>query len=406
MTVKQKGSSSFVNYFESTGRKSYTYGSYSDRIEYQDGPKYVDGHVNWKQCTHTWRKPPSYITWTANFYKWWGNPQRVSYGWTGQLGASPRYQPPTFSEVPSTQELWDKFYDQLDLNCSDGVLLYSGILQAVPLVGGALKGVSLLNRAARNLAKSLRKQPFTTVVKQLIQADFIDRFVVSPTLDDMRKFADATDYVLRVLNTAHSRNNEVFTAFEQKTSVTTKESTGSWDGNQGAARWHLSMKHTATASAELRVIARVTYDTAAISPIKLWAARVGLSRPLDSVWDLIPFSFVIDYFTRAGDFISHVGDALSDQEALRPTAAIVSDAWLLQKVEGLSRVIGNASKQSHVESLVVTSNEAEISFGEFRRFRVPIMNDRGFWDRGGFIQPNLSSTRQRTLAELGFQLLT
>jgi hypothetical protein len=301
------------------------------------------------------------------------------------------------------QELWDQFYDQLDLNCSDGVLLYSGILQAVPLVGGALKGVSLLNRAARNLSKSFRKQPFTTVVKSLISADFIDRFVISPTIDDMRKFADASDYVLRVLETARNRDAELYTALQQEAGTTSAESTDSWSGAQGAVQWRLAYNHKSEAKAKLAVLARVTYDLHAINPIKLWAARTGLSRPLDSAWDLVPFSFVIDYFTRAGDFISHVSDSLSNQDSLKPSCCIITDAWIMQTRKATSRVKGIGRKQSHVDLYVPYSTEAEVSSGIFTRYRVPIMSESGFWDRGGFIQPNLSTVRARTLAELYIQ---
>lgn len=401
--IKTKTYSSFIRYRETPGSTSYGFGTWKDRIEYDDGPKYTgDRHINWKSCSHIWNTPPSRMSWTCSFPPSWHEPVH-SYEWDARLGGSPSYSVPSIDYLPKLQELWDQFYDQLDLNCSDGVLLYSGILQAVPLVGGALKGVSLLNRAARNLAKSFRRKPFTTVVKSLIQADFIDRFVISPTLDDMRKFADASDYVLRVLNTAQTRNSELYTALQQEIGTTVKSSSGSWNGAQGAVQWRIAYEHKSEARAKLAVLARVTYDQSAISPIKLWAARTGLSRPLDSVWDLIPFSFVIDYFTRAGDFISHVGDALSDQDALRPTCCVVTDAWIMNTLRATSRAKGDGRPQGHVALYVPSSLEAEVSSGIFTRSRVPIMSESGFWDRGGFIQPNLSTVRARTLAELYIQ---
>lgn len=332
------------------------------------------------------------------------------YGGPWEFGTVANARIPSTGNVPAPDllpkitDLWADIWDQIDLNSSDGVLLYSGILQAIPLVGGALKGVSILNHAARRLSKSFRKQPFTTVVKSLISADFIDRFVVKPTIDDMQKFADASDYVLRVLNTAQTRNSELATAFQAEQSVTVRESTSSYSFSAAGARIQGQLVNKAQVSCKLMLLAKVTYDQNAIDPVKLWAARAGLSRPLDSVWDLVPFSFVIDYFTRAGDFISHVGDAISDQEALIGKVGTVYDCWLCtsRKAEIISKPTARVLNQYHRN---FKSNQPTISAsaGYFSRAQVPIMNEPGFWEGGGLIKPSLSTTRLRTLAELIIQ---
>lgn len=403
MITKSKGSNRYVNYRETNpdGRQttSYTYGSFSDTITYQQGPAKIDGRSNWKQCYHSWVKAPDLLRWSGLI---WG--KNYSYEWAARAATPAASAVPSLDSLPSLKDLMANFYDQVDLNCSDAVLLYSGILQAVPLVGGALKGVSLLNNAARKLSRSFRKQPFTTVVKSLISADFIDRFVVSPTIDDMRKFADATDYVVRVMNTAATRNAELATAFESKLTNVTKRSSTTWSGNQGASSWQIRTDNESTASGTLKVLAKVTYDQSAISPIKLWAARVGLTRPLDSVWDLVPFSFVIDYFTRAGDFISHVSDSMSDQAGLRGSVGHVYGAWLMTKCEAIctSHVL-RWTPQSHMTPLGRPGEKVSASAGNFSRREISLLSEPSFWDGGGFVSPSLSTTRLRTLLELIIQ---
>jgi hypothetical protein len=311
---------------------------------------------------------------------------------------------PWAGDLPPIKELWDGIWDQVDLNTGDSVLLYSGILQSIPLLGGALKGASILNRAARRLKKDLRRRPFTTVVKSLIQADFINRFVVKPTIDDMQKFADSFDYVLRVIQTAHERNAELSTAFEAESSRLLRRDSYDKDYWYGFCRLLGTTITENKVSAKLKVIAKVTYDTDVINPLKIWAKRVGLSKPLDSAWDLVPFSFVIDYFARAGDFLSYVGDKLADDDGLKGRVAAVYDAWLME-----SRV--TETKFSYTARPTVADywldfycDNAPIitSAGVFTRKRVPIMSASSFWDNG-VVSVNLSSTRKRTLAELFVQ---
>lgn len=312
--------------------------------------------------------------------------------------------PAPASELPPLSDLWSSIWDQIDLNSGDSVLLYSGILQAIPLIGGALKGVSLLNRAARKLTKDLKRKPFTTVVRTLIQGDFINRFVVKPTIDDMQKFANSFNYVVNVVNTAHARNVELATAFSAEASNVISETVRDRRINHLFARVLGKEVSRVTASRKLFMLAKVTYDQCAIDPIKLWAKRVGLTKPLDSAWDLVPFSFVLDYFTRAGDFISGAGDIIADQEGLVGKVASVYDVW---EVSSRKREIQFTPEEirpiSSYWSITASSNQPiTTSVGVFDRHRTEIMNDTNFWDNG-FVNVQLSTIRARTLAELFVQ---
>lgn len=365
----------------------------------------------WKECIHNAYLPPAdRLTYSVERrYDWY-------YVDAFKLDMVPpgmsipgESQVPDASHLPTLQSLFDGLYDQINLNCTESVLLYSGIVQAIPMVGGALHGVSLLNRAARKLAKDFKRKPFTTVVKSLISSDFIDRFVISPTLDDMRKFADATDYVLRVMNTAQTRNNELATAFDFELGETVSESSSKFSFDGWGFRTNGMHTDVSRVKSKIRMLAKVVYRDQAIDPIKLWASRVGLTKPLESAWDLVPFSFVIDYFTRAGDFISHVSEELSSQDALQGKVANVFDCWRMDTLSAESRwhdmqfrYIGSDPEYRLIGMPSVKDLVAKRVL--FHRYRPEIMQTHsGFWEGGGFISPSLSTTRLRTLAELFIQ---
>lgn len=306
-----------------------TVGASSARIEYDGGPQYHNGRLNWKRCdqritvnTKQWTQgAASATTWRDESYSWrFPGPDKPS-GTLPVVTAAMR------------DEATEQVVSQFDLNCRDGVLLYSGILQAVPLVGGALKFVSIMNRVAKKLTRSMKRQPFTTVVKTAISLDFIDRFVVSPTIDDARKFLNAHNYVVNVMNTLHERNQQPVAlssvvrdsqdAYERPISVRHPLM-----NNCIATGWE---RFERSASVKLCTLCKLDYNLSAADPVKLWAARTGITRPLDSVWDLVPFSFVVDYFTRAGDFISALSDEMSSQDGLRARLGRVFGQWRCER---------------------------------------------------------------------------
>jgi hypothetical protein len=305
--------------------------------------------------------------------------------------------------------------DQVDLNSTENVLLYSGIVQAVPLLGSVFKLNSILRQLSKKLSKGLRKKPFTTVLKTAISLDFIDRFVISPTLDDARKFQDACDYVLRVIQTARDRNAHRFALKSSSTEVVSESESTSWRGVSGDLFEHKVLtkcRQTVTSKAFMLLEAR--YDLLAIDPIKFWAQRVGLTRPLDSVWDLVPFSFIVDYFTRAGDFIDHLSDKMSDVEGLRGRITAIHDLWgtLLCKGERTSEVVKSQGgpwvpRDARMEGKYIRPGKSTCRNTYFSRFRVPdpwsALSSLQRDENWGKLNLSLSSTRKRTIAELIIQ---
>lgn len=310
----------------SPDKRTISVGGYSESIEYDDGPRKRDGHCVWKKCHHI-RTSTSQVV-GAPVY------------WRGNSVIREAYQCPVSAALPSghapsvppdmAAQLQNMIVNQFDLNCSDSVLLYSGVLQAVPLVGGAFKFVKIMNEVGRSLSKSFKKRPFTTVLKTAISLDFINRFVVQTTIDDARKFINAHNYVINVMNTVSERNQSIYTPLVSELRRTISSSRRTFSNDGSAARninfsgYDLTLSDVSIKEA---IIAKLSYDVTAISPIRLWADRLGITKPLDSVWDLVPFSFVVDYFTRAGDFIAELGQRVSSQEGLRGRLGQVYAHW-------------------------------------------------------------------------------
>lgn len=407
-TRKWGTESNYTNYFE--------YYTGSETITYDDGAKF-EGKWPWKACEHVTDRLYSPVCASIE----WG--YQDPPGWYGRTWRS--YD--TFqaswdgSMLPVPTAEWDpntiySILSQLDLNSKENVLLYSGVLQAVPLLGAVTKFNSIMKGVSKYVTKSLRKKPFTTVLQSLISADFIDRFVISPTLDDVRRFQDSTDYVLRVIETARQRSSTKFAlSSEVKTDVDSWEGTFRATNGDAGAVYGTERRHSSVRSKAFMLL-EAKYDMLALDPIKIWAQRVGLTRPLDSVWDLVPFSFVIDYFTRAGDFIAALSDEMSNVEGLHGTITKIHDLWCT--VDARSEIQWEATSNSGDPNTDRwwaanryyhwTMGESFVRSGIFRRFRIPnpwpyllSLNE----NLGDYLTVNtqLSSTRKRTLLELFIQ---
>jgi hypothetical protein len=289
-------------------------------------------------------------------------------------------------------------------------MLYSGILQAIPLVGGAFKFVDIMNRLGRKLTRDIKKKPFTTVLKSAISLDFIDRFVVRPTIDDAQKFINAHNYVINVMNTMYERSGMLPTAYEMQSTIQKIHTSSTYvcSPAQPSTPTEIALVgeqvERSVGQTKVYVLANVAYNTSAADPIKLWATRLGVTRPLDSAWDLVPFSFVVDYFTRAGDFISSVGDKLTDQDALTGVIQKIHGCWCTQKVtrERVANFTSYDVGRFGVNTLFQPGT-ARTERGSFHRFPCSSL-DTVPEDPSGFFRLDLSTVRARTIAELILQM--
>lgn len=381
-------------------------------ITYGDGPKYsADGKLNWKPCTHQKGTQVSgRIATTTGYHRSW----QIWSTFGCDIG-SPSFinVPASASEQTAQREAWDKYWTSLDLNCRNRVLAYSAVAELIPMLGAALKVTRTLNRIGR-WARRLRRKPFSEVIKAAISADFINRFVVQPTIADMNMLRDAHCYVLRVLETAHTRNAMPYqftgTGFSGLKDVLPTQAESYKSNNYFQTRVNCEGMRFGGVESTLHILSKVYYDVHTVKPIELWLARTGLSTPLDAAWDLIPFSFVADYFFRIGDFIEKVSTDTTSQEGLKGQVGNIYGAWFCQKTgswntyKPTSKITfaGSGSYSSVSTSYGVQHFTKDLTF---RRFPAPLLGESRFWDNPLLNANGLSSTQRRTLAELAIQLV-
>lgn len=158
--------------------------------------------------------------------------------------------------------------------------------------------------------------------------------------------------------------------------------------------------------------AKVRYrNLGSLSPLKVWQNRVGLSKPLTSAWDMVPFSFVLDYFFRIGDWIEGISQYSSDAWQLRGQVIDAGPVWQCDKWEyGIHVRSNGALSQKALEDtgvpsiqLVTPSTTPLCDVTGFHRH--PITSMKESFRFGILSDEELNATRQRTLVELGLNLL-
>lgn len=397
----------YKQYFNS-GRNSITYGS---------GRKLPDGNWPWKPCEHSFTNVYNgkmamdaycYCATASHLY-------HKEFGYKSAFLSSP--------DALGKDPGWDSsvtrgILNQLDLNKGESCLIYANVVQALPFLGAATRLASTLNQAARQFKKDLRKKPFTTAVKSLISADFVDRFVISPTIDDARKFATATNYVVNKLEVAKDRNSHPF-ALESELNTVFKDreesSSSTAFSNDIGWRYKYRRRYQTRAVDKAYALLEASYTTDELTPLRLWANRTGFSKPLDSAWDLVPFSFVLDYFFKAGDFIAGVSEEMAADEGLRGTITRIHGLWGSHLYEStVETSLVEAQFENRLGYYPVTleqhcySDFPVVRSGVYKRF--PVSNPWSYLfslaeNYNDYISVNvdLSSTRKRTLAELVIQ---
>lgn len=377
-------------------------------IRYQTLPKYSDNRLTWKQCYHQRISTVDGSLFSGSY---------INLRNGGTTTFSCRYPVYRTPDLPSGNprpvdltDLFDAFYDSLDLNCRKSALAYSGIVQMVPLLGTTLRINSVLRRLASRLTRDLRRKPFSTVIRSAISLDFINRFAIKPTLDDMHTVQTAMDYTINTINEAWARSGSVvpYKVEIDNSSLTSDSSFNQRNVYSTGVRATGRLKKSLVSRSELHALATVYYKPEEIRPIQLWATRCGLTKPLGSIWDLIPFSFVTDYFFRTGEFIDGLENLVNDQDALKGKLANLQSLWVTEKVGRRTEWICESASLSgwYVQNLKITKGTARLEDIVFQR-RPCSLNDysqAGFWDQkwAGFA-PSLSMTRKRTLVQLFLQ---
>lgn len=388
-------------------------------ITWEIGPKWDGrhGHLRWKRCFHSRESHVSGNLTSVEFNQAWGRGPAV---WQCRWP----YRMPTSVSSPSSLEpamnlLADasaSLEEQFDLNTKDRVMGYSYVLDLLPFIGAFTRASSILNNIGRWAAKryrSYRTRPFWSVVQDAINADLINRFVIQTTIQDTKSILDSYDRCVRTFQLMHKRNSELttLTGRASNTSVVSRYDTDLEDpyNPSDASISSIACTNTTTACAMVRAVVELKYNTLRADPLAWIAAQLGISTPLESIWDKIPFSFVVDYFFRVGDFISEVSDRYTSQEGLVGQLAAVHMCWATvecanERVLDASSATLRFNPYRYDGCKSFTKGQASSISSIFSRFPYEMSPQNGFWDKGGLWDPHLSSVRKRTLIELGVKL--
>lgn len=382
----------------------------SKEIKYDAGPKYKDNHCFWKRCSQVELATPQGNCATTLYREY---PTGKLRTWNCKVPGKYAKEGLDRTSVGShsgaaLQAAVDSLHEKLDLNCQDRVMGYSYALDLIPLFGPFLKASSILNKIGRwaaSLGRNLRKRPFTTVIREAAQADLLNRFVIQTTIQDTKHILDVYDRCVRTFTTAHRRNVEKTVLSGTSTNVSYgAEYTSQYvlPQNPGDAYGSVLCRSRRGTTAKVVAVMELYYNTEQADPARWVAHALGIDTPLESLWDKIPFSFVVDYFFRVGEFIDTIGDRYG-QDALRAKVLSVHECWaMLKTYNDVEWTPGSAPYMNRWRGTITgfTGSNGCCGSRRFDRYPIALMDSSGFWDKGGFWSPSLSSVRQRTLLEL------
>jgi len=386
--------------------------SVSEHIEYADGPKYVDFHSNWKRCSHI----------KSNVLSGTAASLQVLDSRTGYRNSTEQFSPINDSKVLKPENISGVnnhvtntavalLQDKFDLNCKDRVMGYSYALDLIPLLGPFLKASSVLNRIGKWAAKrgrAYRKRPFTMVVTDAMHADLINRFVIQTTIADTRQILTVYERCQRAWEQAHMRNQGWTTLTAQATtSKITETGKSGYKPVWSSFSWpylEWGFNREVGITSKVFAVLRLEYDIAKADPVRWIAQALGITTPLESVWDKIPFSFVCDYFFRVGDLIERVSHLDSSQDGLRGKVCDIAQVWATSRAFDQYITIENSGTLRPYPAYMIIERQkfgvCRYQSSRFYRNSIDMSDSSGFWDKGGFWNPRLSSTRKRTLLEM------
>lgn len=377
--------------------------------------KYTNGHLTWKPVVHIKDKEYAHLNGLIRQKKGFGSDGDVYYPFLQcqvnlQLSGGTSFTP----DVGKARAIvYSQLLEEIDLNCHDRVMGYSYVADLIPLLAPFTRASSILNRIGRWASKRLRdfrRRPFTEVMSMVISADFINRFVVQTTIQDTKHILDVYDRCLRTWQMANQRNAG-YTVLTAETLIGTKGDKQYRNYRQQVATyehtlWSYYAQYVQQTQLKLKARLSLRYDTASADP-SLWVAHaLGIDTPLESIWDKIPFSFVVDYFFRVGDLIERLGD-MSGQSGLIGRICAVEGIWELWDHRCGYNVTEFRPMLNRPYACIydVGNDSGFTGWHMFERSAGSLSTAAGFWDQGGLWKPHLSSVRKRTLLELGWQML-
>jgi hypothetical protein len=427
----------YTGFIQASGSAT-TYADYgTNTITYDAGPRYLNGHPNWKGCYHT--KSQGWIDvglLNATRYEVARYPVGATmdeHVWNVPLGrwASFGLASASTSVGYPTPTPWDDVFDEVYADMAgrgneyllsleslaglfSGKTLWSAIRGTANAFDRLEKGVKMTKRLAR--AFGYKKSLWATwtsakdAIREVLGLRLGYRFGFKATLNDIVDAVDLASSYGRYVRKIAYRNGREDVSFSKTRTVRnswTDSVSGALDRAPNEFRSALyNIRHMdyeyfprvaeATVSRRACVTGQVRYPVTYSTVRHYYESAFGLDKPLTTLWAIVPMSFVIDYLVNVQDMLAHVDSKLNDYLV----AMNIRLAWALEKGSRQAYVSIPAWSDSHDgtddNAWYCHTSATKATYGSkfFRRYPISTSSVRS-----GF--PSLISGQQNWITKVG-----
>lgn len=353
-----------------------------NRIQYDAGPPHnADGSARWKSCIHDWSLGCAGVVNVRETNRYSGQYDDYAHLLPSgvQILKSRYLDEWRNNPLPSSSSIMGGCEDAMSQRLETTALPITDLAQMSRSVTSNRGLTGDLTRAFVDLF-SRKPKSLGDLVKKVSSAHLAWKFGIVPLTQTLLSLISATNRVdkhlekLRAINESQQLNFTV-TMIPSDTSRILSESAVYAHSSQSNAqvRCRQTLKTRTTIKAHFRTSVR--YDTSdALRTRLLWDA-CGVTNIVGTVWDLVPWSFVIDWFFSVSDFCAQL-DKYYFQAVPLERMGELRDVWYTAtrstKLVSDKFVATNAGISWRSVSLRGAPNECYISSGQF--IRSPIDN--------------------------------
>lgn len=356
----------YTGYVTASGT-STTYSDYgTSTITYEAGPRFLNGHPNWKGCTHIktqgwidvghmnaqqYNVAPSGATMDLSIHN-------IPIGRWSTFGLTSSWASVGYPTPPSWGDVFDEVYADMAGRGNDyllsledlaglfsGKTLWSAIRGTASAIDRLGKGIRMTKRLARQFG--YKKSLWATwtsakdVVCELLGLRLGYRFGFKTALNDI---VDAVDFAgdcgkyIRKIAYRNGREDVTFSKLKTARASSVSSVNGAMALAPSEFRGALSnirnMEYEyfdrvteAYVSRRGVVAGQVRYPVNYQTVRHYYESAFGLDKPLTTLWAIVPMSFVVDYLVNVQDMLTHVDNALNDYLV----SMNIRLAWALEK---------------------------------------------------------------------------
>lgn len=389
MITKQEGSTSTrvkartVVYFVGGQPVGSSYSEYIkipnvNRIVYGEGAPYDrTGATNWKPCTHTWqaaRNPTPFVydAWHTSYPNTTRTRNYAYYpeGYEAfrQMAASAIRQ----VKRPTAAEMLHAAQYAMEGRLNQTLLPITDLVQLVRKVDG----LGSIDALFTSILAPFRAKPatFGDLVKKVSGADLARKFgfqTLWKTITDSLQVGKVVDNHLRRLKRIQNSQQRNF-----KVSVLSNVKTAEGTANVGSYHQNNSVitadyEAGALCQTSIHFRTSVRYDTSDALRTRLAWDALGLSNIFSTAWDLMPLSFVIDWFVGVQRFAAQLDSFYFHTVPLERLTEL-QDVWITSTRKGFVDLKGFTGVQNgkNKGSVVGAPSSYRIECGDFVRYPV------------------------------------